>query len=187
MNHYTYGLELKCLGRYLQTNGKIMMEKRALYDKDRNLTREWIYKNDPVPIGRYYITVAIWIQNSKNEFLLQLRSPQKDHKWGITGGHPKLGEDSLQGIITEIKEEIGINVNPSDLILFKTIQTADDFVDLYYIKKDIDISDIVVQPDEVERVAWVSRVDIEAKITDGSFQREQVFMYDEFFKWLDNS
>jgi 8-oxo-dGTP pyrophosphatase MutT (NUDIX family) len=161
------------------------MEKRALYDKNRNLTGEFIFKGDPVPEGRYYITVAVWIQNSKDEFLLQLRSAQKDHKWGITGGHPKFGEDSLQGLLTEIKEEIGVTVNPSELILFKTVETEDDFVDLYYLKHDIDISKVVVQPEEVECVKWASAAEIESKIADGSFHPEQMFMYEELKEWLD--
>lgn len=84
------------------------MEKRDLYDKKRNLTGETIYKGEVVPEGLYIVVVLIYIQNSKGEFLLQKRSKRKNGLWATTGGHPKSGEDSIQGILAEIKEEIGI-------------------------------------------------------------------------------
>ena len=44
------------------------MEYRDLYDENKNLTGEKIKKGDSVPNGRYYITVVVWIENSKGEF-----------------------------------------------------------------------------------------------------------------------
>ena len=116
------------------------MELRDLYNSKRILTGEVIEKGKEVPLGSYYITVVVFIENEQGEFLLQKRVMKKDGKWATTGGHPKSGESSLQGIVTEIEEELGINVKENELTLFKTIQTEDDFVDLYYLRKNIDIS-----------------------------------------------
>lgn len=57
------------------------MELRDLYDENKELTGETIYKGQDVPKGRYYITVVVFIQNSKNEFLIQKRVKKKDVKW----------------------------------------------------------------------------------------------------------
>ena len=57
------------------------MELRDLYDENKELTGETIYKGQDVPKGRYYITVVVFIQNSKNEFLIQKRVKKKDGKW----------------------------------------------------------------------------------------------------------
>ena len=89
------------------------MEYRDLYDENRKLTGEKIKKGDIVPNNRYYITVAVWIENTNAEFLLQIN--KKYNKWAPTGGHPKSGESSREGIIIEIKEEIGIDVNKEEL------------------------------------------------------------------------
>lgn len=35
------------------------MELRDLYDENKNLTGETIYKGEEVPKGRYYITVVV--------------------------------------------------------------------------------------------------------------------------------
>ena len=82
------------------------MEFRDLYDENRVLTGETIEKCQPVPKGRYYVTVMVFIENSKGEILMQKRSKPKGGKWATTGGHPKSGETSLQGMCTEIEEEI---------------------------------------------------------------------------------
>ena len=79
------------------------MEKRDLYDENKILTGKTIYKGQEVPKGRYYITVVVFIQNDKDEFLIQKRVAKKDGKWATTGGHPVSGKTSKQGIITEIK------------------------------------------------------------------------------------
>ena len=130
------------------------MEKRDLYDKNKNLTGETIYKGEIVPKGRYYITVVVWIQNDEDNFLIQKRVLKKDGKWSTTGGHPVSGETSKQGIIAEIKEELGLDLTNKEIILFKTLKTEDDFVDLYYLKANIDINDIAMQKEEVEDVRW---------------------------------
>ena len=132
------------------------MELRDLYDENKELTGETIYKGQDVPKGRYYITVVVFIQNSKNEFLIQKRVKKKDGKWATTGGHPVSGETSKQGIITEIKEELGVDIVKENIKLFKTIKTEDDFVDIYYLKEDIDIKKIKIQKEEVEDVKWAT-------------------------------
>ena len=38
-----------------------------LYDENKILTGETIYKGQEVPKGRYYITVVVFIQNDKND------------------------------------------------------------------------------------------------------------------------
>lgn len=45
------------------------MEYRDLYDGNRNFTGEIIAKDAPIPIGRYYITVMVFIENSNGQFL----------------------------------------------------------------------------------------------------------------------
>ncbi len=154
------------------------MEKRDLYDENKILTGETIYKGQEVPKGRYYITVVVFIQNDKNEFLIQKRVAKKDGKWATTGGHPVSGETSKQGIITEIKEELGINVIENNIILFKTLKTEDDFVDIYYLKENINIDKIKIQEDELEDVKWASKQEIEKLIENGQFSESHT----EFFR-----
>ena len=154
------------------------MELRDLYNETKELTGKTIYKGQDVPKGHYYITVVIFIQNGKNEFLIQKRVKKKDGKWATTGGHPISGETSKQGIITEIKEELGINVIEQNIKLLKTIKTKDDFVDIYYLREDIDIKKIKIQKEEVENVKWATIDEINELIKNEDFSESHT----EFFK-----
>lgn len=160
------------------------MELRDLYDENKQLTGEKIYKGQDVPKGRYYITVVVFIQNNKNEFLLQKRVKKKDGKWATTGGHPISGETSKQGIITEIKEELGINIVEENVKLFKTITTEDDFVDIYYLKEDIDINEIKIQKEEVEDVKWATIDEIQEMIQQEIFSESHKAFFEDCLKYL---
>ena len=161
------------------------MEKRDLYDENKQKTGEVIEKGQKVPNGRYYITVVVWMQNSKGEFLIQRTVPQKYHMWSTTGGHPKAGESSLEGIVTEIKEELGLSVFAKDLKLFKTIKTEDDFVDIYYLKIDVSLDEITIQKEEVEDVKWATISEINDLIDKGLFLPPHIDFYNFCLEYLE--
>ena len=160
------------------------MEYRDLYDGNKKPTGEKIKKGDPIPPNKFYITVMVFCENSKGQVLLQKRPLWKGGHWATTGGHPKSGESSLQGMVTEIREEIGLEVAEEELKLFKTEKTEDDFVDLYYLKKDIDISQLTKQIVEVEEIKWFSKQEIDDMIKNGAFFKYHINEYNEFLKFL---
>jgi len=147
------------------------MEKRDLYDKDRKLTGETIYKSEEIPKGKYIIVVLVMIQNSKGEFLIQKRSKRKGGKYAATGGHVKTGQTSAQGMIEEIQEEIGLTVKQEELELIYSSREdeAQVFFDLYYMKKDIEITDLVLQKEEVELIQWNTIEEIDELIKKDMF------------------
>lgn len=160
------------------------MEKRDLYDINRNLTGETIYKGDSIPDGKFILVVLSFIQNSKGEFLIQKRSVKKGGKYGSTGGHAKTGETSIQAMMTEINEEIGLNVNKDELNLVYSGRDDIDkvFFDLYYIKKDFSTDSLTLQEEEVESVKWMTVDEIKQLISTNEFLDNNV---DEFYKILD--
>ena len=163
------------------------MEKRDLYDKDRNLTGEFIYKGQPVPKGKYIIVILVMIQNSKGEFLIQKRSKQKGGKFAATGGHVKSGQTSVEGMIDEIQEEIGLIVKPEELELLYSSREDDQdvFFDLYYMKKDFEISDLILQKEEVEAASWKTIEEIDELIKQDMFlinHAEEVYRTIEILK-----
>ena len=160
------------------------MEKRDLYDENKKLTGETVLTGETIPKGRYYITVVIFIQNEAGEFLIQKRAVKKDGKWATTGGHPVSGESSKQGIITEIKEELGIDVKSENIQLFKTIKKEDDFVDLYYLKENVNIENILVQQEEVEKAKWATIEEIKDMIQNDEFSESHIEFFEMCLKFL---
>ena len=156
------------------------MEKRDLYDKDRNLTNKTIFKNSPIPKGYYILVVLIFIQNSDGKFLIQKRSKMKNGKYATTGGHPKAGQSSLEGIITEVKEEIGLDISNHDIKLYysERVDSERVFSDSYYLKMDIpDINNLKLQKSEVNSIYWFSKDEIINLMKTGKFFKNH---YDEF-------
>ena len=82
------------------------MEKRDLYNENRELLGKTIFKDEVIPDGSFILMVVGFIENSDGQYLIQKRSGIKGGEWAFTGGHPKHGESSLEGIKTEIIEEL---------------------------------------------------------------------------------
>ena len=158
------------------------MEKRDLYDINRNLIGKSIEKGETIPDNTYIMMVVIFIQNDNNEFLIQKRSIDKGAKWATTGGHPKAGETSLQGILTEVKEELGIEIN--NPILFKQANGKNTICDLYYIKKNINIKDITLQKEEVSNVKWASIDEINNLMNNNEFNKGHYMMFNDCLEFL---
>ncbi|MBR0491062.1 MAG: NUDIX domain-containing protein [Clostridia bacterium] len=163
------------------------MEKRDLYDENRQLTGETIYKGEAIPEGRYIIVVLVFIQNSKGEFLIQKRSEIKNGKHATTGGHCKTGESSIQGILTEIKEEIGLDVKAEDLQLYYSGKTEFAFWDDYYIKMDVpNIEQLKLQKEEVDSVCWLTEQEIKQLMKEDKFFKNHYEEFEILLEWQKN-
>ena len=112
--------------------------------------------------GEFIISVTCWIINKNGEILLTQRKLDKHNggKWEPTTGLVVSGESSLQGIIRELDEEIGIQVNQSEITLIKEIieerTDVSFFRDIYLIRKDIDLRAIKYNDGEVVNAKYVT-------------------------------
>lgn len=166
----------------------IFLEKRDLYNGKRELTGETIYKGEEIPDGKYINVVLIFIENSKGEFLIQKRSKIKNGKFATTGGHPKSGENSIQGLITEVKEELGLDINEKKLQLYFSGRSDEEkvFWDDYYIKMEIpNIEELNLQKEEVESVHWFSIDEIKQLMEEDKFFKNQYEEFEILLNWLD--
>lgn len=164
-------------------------EKRDLYDEHRNLTGETIFKGEETPEGKYIVVVLVFIQNSEGKFLIQKRSKRKNGLYATTGGHPKSGEDSIQGIITEVKEEIGLEIKPEDLqFYYGGISKSEKvFWDDYYVKMDVpNIEKLELQEEEVSSVHWFSIDEINDLMNQGKFFKNHYEEFEVLLDWLKN-
>ena len=163
------------------------MEKRDLYDQERNLTGETIFKGEAIPKNKYIVVVLVFIQNSDGKFLIQKRSERKNGKYATTGGHPKSGENSIEGIITEVKEEIGLDLNPKDLKIYFSgrSETEQVFWDDYYIKLDVpNIEKLKLQAEEVASVEWLSENEIHNLMKENMFFKNHYEEFEILLEWL---
>lgn len=111
--------------------------------------------------GEFHIVVQAIIMNSKNELLISKRAANKGFglMWEFNGGSVLAGETSLEGIIREVKEELGIEFTKKEAIFYKEIlgyKITPNFKDMWLFRKDIDIKDIVFPDRETIEAKWVS-------------------------------
>ena len=163
-----------------------MVEYRDLYDVNKCVTGKTFIKGEQVPKGYFYLIVIIVIKNGLDKYLIQKRVERKGGKWALTGGHPKAGESSLEGIREEVKEELGINIENDNPILFKEITHNDQFFDLYFLEKDIDINDIHIQKEEVDGVMWVTRDEIIKMHEKGEFHEGHYNVFLDYLNYKEN-
>ena len=160
-----------------------MVEYRDLYDKNKKVTGKTFIKGEQVPNGYFYLIVVIVIKTG-DKYLIQKRVERKGGTWALTGGHPKAGESSLEGIREEVKEELGIDITNDNPHLFKTITHNDQFFDLYYLEKDININDIKIQKEEVADVCYATKDEIIKMHNENKFHEGHYKMFEEYLKYI---
>lgn len=161
-------------------------EKRDLYDKNCNLTGKTYYKGDKIPDGYYPMVVMIALQNSEGKFLMQKRVPAKGGDWGVTGGHPKAGENCEQGIITEVFEELGVDISNKKLEVFDFGCDGTDCYKMYYTQIDLLPEDITIQQEELTEVKWFSMQELEDMVKTKELNENQIAFFKKCKNYLNS-
>lgn len=149
------------------------MELWDVYDAERQKTGRIMGRGDNFVPGELHVVVHVCIFNSKGEMLIQQRQPFKKgwpNMWDITvGGSALAGETSIVAAERETSEEIGFKLELSGQRPYFTINFENGFDDFYLVEKDIDISDLSLQKEEVQAVKWASKDEILKMMDRGEF------------------
>jgi len=139
-----------------------MAEIWDIYDENRKKTGRFAERLvTKLEFGKeFHIVVSAIILNSKNEILITQRAPHKHQGllWECNGGSILAGETSLDGILRELKEELGLEFSKKDAILLKQRKSKiyPNFKDLWLFRKDIDAEDITFPDKEAIAAKWVT-------------------------------
>ena len=141
-----------------------------LYNENRELLGKDHIRGEQLPIDGYHLVVHVWIRNSKGEYLISQRSanrPTHPLMWECVDGSVVKGEDSLQGVLREVKEEVGIDLLPekgqvvlSDIKKIEFGKVANKIVDVWLFDYDGEVDLGNATTDEVAQVAWMNREQI---------------------------
>ena len=149
------------------------MELWDVYNSERTKTGKNMFRGSAFEKGDYHLVVHACIFNDKGEMLIQQRQPFKvgwSNMWDITvGGSATKGDTSQTAIEREIYEEIGLEIDLKSVRPHLTINFDVGFDDVYLIEKDIDISNLRLQYEEVQQVKWATIEEIFQKLDEGIF------------------
>lgn len=143
-----------------------MEECWDIYDKNRVFQNRTIRRGDTFQAGEYYVCCEIWLQNSNGEMLVTQRHSTKKAGglWEFVGGGVLAGETTAQAAVREVKEEIGISLEEKELSLLHVYKHRNYFMDIYLVKKDINICSIVLDRNETVDAKWVSKEELKIMI-----------------------
>lgn len=153
--------------------------------------------------GLWHKAVVVCIINSKEQVLLQKRSPNKrvwPNMWDATaGGHVLAGEFGFQAIIRETREELGIELNKNEMTFLGSSisrQVKGDvinnhFNEYYIVRKDLDETKLKLQKEEVSEVKWIDKNEIIERIKDnynGITDKEGCWEYlIKYYEWIEKN
>ena len=164
-----------------------MAELRDLYDINSNKTNKTYHKGEAIPKGYYPMVVMVVIRNSRGEFLMQKRVPSKGGDWGVTGGHPKSGQTPIEGIITEVKEELGLDFSHENFIEYDSGCDGKDCYKMYFVNKDIDINEIKIQEEELSEVRWFSMDELNNMVKTKELNEDQISCFIKICNYLEKN
>ena len=149
------------------------MEVFDLYTADRQKTDRTMVRGDAVPEGCYRIVVHVCIFDPEGRMLIQQRQPFKEgwsNMWDITvGGSAVAGDTSRTAAERETREEIGLDIDLTDVRPSLTLYWEHGFDDYYLLTRELDPASLHLQYEEVQTVRWATREEIHRMIDDGEF------------------
>ena len=155
------------------------MELWDIYDSNKQRTGRTMKRNDWIlKDGEYHLTVLGVIGRPDGTFLITQRVMTKawaPGAWEVSGGAAQAGEDSLDAVKREIKEETGITVSDADggyLFSYHRENPGEGdnyFVDVYRFIMEVDETDINLQLEETKGYRFATAEEIKELGSQGSF------------------
>lgn len=131
-------------------------------DINRNPTGRLHRRGGFLAPGDYHLVVHVWMKNSKGQYLMTKRSPNKGfpNMWETTGGSALAGDDSLTAALREVREETGLSLQPENGKCVFSVTEEDDFCDVWLFCQDFDLADVVLLEGETCDVKYADADEI---------------------------
>lgn len=169
----------------------IKMEIWDLYTENKEKKGLTHVRGEEIPDHLYHLVVHVWIKNKNNKYLISRRScDRKSYPLYLEcpGGSVLKGENSIDGAIREVFEEVGINLNKANgkLVYSKVRKVINnkkfnDILDVWLFETEDDFDLLRATTKEVSECMWLTKEEIR-KIYK---KKELVPTLDYFFKLED--
>ncbi|BDW91189.1 hypothetical protein MACH07_00210 [Flagellimonas marinaquae] len=143
-----------------------MDERIDILDEHGKPTGKSCLKSEAHQKGLLHPTVHVWLYTIDGRILIQQRGKNKaTHPllWDVSvAGHVSAGENVVAAAIREVREEIGLTINETDLKSLGTFKAvhkiSEDFIDaelhhIYLCQLKSPLDQLVKQKNEVENLA----------------------------------
>lgn len=155
------------------------MEKLAVFNEKGEILDKFIYRDKKMYLdnNEKFKIILIFIINSQNKLLIQKASQSKGGDYATTGGHVSYGDTSIQTVIKEVKEELGLEINQKQVKLYESCHYPKAIVDCYYVYLDVDLKNLILEKTEVESVEFCTIDQIDELINKNLFRKSNIIPY----------
>ena len=147
------------------------MELWDILDKDGNKTGQIKPRGTILPENEYHLVVHVWIVQPDGRFLVSKRTQNKPWPlmWECTGGSATVGDDSITTALKEVREELGIQLDPTLGEKYLRYINGQTIYDVWLFRQSVDLADVVLQEGETCDAAYKTQEQILQMIDEGSF------------------
>ena len=131
------GCQSNCNDKRQTVMEEDMTEIWDIYDRYGNRTGRTMKRGIPKE-GDYMLCVHMFLLTSDNRYLIQKRSENKEShpgEWDITGGAAISGESSVDAILRETEEEVGIKLDEKDLYYAGRFVKEHRIIEIFFCQK----------------------------------------------------
>ena len=145
-----------------------MLEYFDVLDENRNFLHKTLPRGTKLAPNEFNQGAEAWILSKDNKILITQRSKLKSHPlmWEAPGGCTIAGENTSQTIIRELQEELGLDINLNSIKLIDTKLYKYQFVDIFIVTADFELSSLQLQSSEIAAAQFVSFDEMEKLIKD---------------------
>ena len=148
-----------------------MAELWDIYNAAGVKTGDVIRRDELLKQGQYHLVVHIWIKNDEGKWLIQKRADHVEWApglWAMTGGSAISGEDSVTAAIRETKEELGMDIDASQMKFISRIIRNTAFTDVWVAESNALLKDMKLEH-AVSDVKYVTIEELNRMIKAGEF------------------
>lgn len=156
------------------------MELEDLYDSNFQKLNKTIRRRvDDIPDGCYVMMSYALIKNG-DMYLLEKATSRSNNTLALPGGHVLAGEEPLDGLKRELKEELnleGVTIQHLDTILYPYNHYI---FNIYLIEDEINIDDLKYDSLEVVDIKWYTKDEILDKICQGKVNKGYAYILEKY-------
>ena len=159
------------------------MEILDLYDDNGKKLNKTIERGTKTGEGENIMLSVVYIKDKNDNYLIQKTSKEKGSRYSTTGGHVTHNEDGLTTIVREIKEELGMDINPDQIEFIKQIKLPNKqcIFNIYELTlEEIYPEDIVLQENEVESIELLIKEEVKSKIEKDNFLESHAYIFENY-------
>lgn len=125
--------------------------------------------------NRFRVNLTVYLILRKGDEVLLLERQNTGYQDGffsVAAGHVDGGEVAEQAVVREAKEEVGIDINPSDLRLVYVVHRLNDrpeneYLSLFFECRTWQGTPQNNEPDKCSRIEWTTMAQLPDNIIDG--------------------